>query len=82
MAILINLELDELRRRVASELNVDWTKPQINVALQAAEDWFETNKVSLLTSIDSATAPKVFTIGQKRRIATAWLKYKFSKGVN
>lgn len=44
MAILNSLELADLRRNIAKgEATIDWDKPKANAALQAIEDWFESN---------------------------------------
>jgi len=80
MAILIADELAELRRSCASErATVDYTKPQINAALQAIEDWFEANRASLGAAIEAA-APTKFNATEKRRLVKFYLQQKFTRG--
>lgn len=78
MAILAATPLAELRQAVASGLVVTWTKPIINTALQAIEDWFEANRASLGTAIE-AVAPGAFTNPQKKKLVAYWLSYKFGQ---
>jgi hypothetical protein len=84
MAVLNVTDLATLRQRVASNEAVDFTKPQVNVLFQAAEDWFEANKAGLISAMSAAgtAAGKTFTQAQLRRAATAWLAYKFAAGVS
>jgi hypothetical protein len=64
---------------IAKEISPDpvvWTKPVINLAFQAIEDWFEANKASGSAAVDAATAPFVFTGPQKKLLFAAWLLAK------
>lgn len=80
MAILIPDELAALRRQCASErATVNYTKSQVNAALQAIEDWFESNRVSLGVAVEAAT-PGQFNAAEKRRLVKHWLNHKFGKG--
>ncbi len=82
MAILSAPEQAELRRQIAAELPaVDFTKPQVNAAFQAIEDWFEANRASLSTAINAATVPAgyTFTAAQKRILVAYWLRQKFGR---
>ena len=76
MAVLSGLELAELRRAMATNGTVTWTKPQINAALQAIEDWFEANRASLGAAIE-AVAPGLYTAPRKKRLVAYWLRQKF-----
>lgn len=80
MAIMTPDELADLRRNCARErATVDYTKPQINAALQAIEDWWEANRAALGAAIEAA-APGVFSPAEKRRLAKHWLAHKFARG--
>lgn len=70
MAILLPDDLAELRQGAARDQTVNYTKAQINVAMQAIEDWFEANRPALAAAINSATAPYV----SRRRLSGAWLR--------
>ena len=76
MAILTGDELAELRRAMAANGTVTWTKPQINAALQAIEDWFEANRVALGAAIEAA-APGLYNATRKKRLVAYWLRQKF-----
>lgn len=79
MAILSVKELAELRRACARNVTpVTWTKPQINAALQAIEDWFEANRASLGAAIETA-APLQFAGPLKKRLVAFWLRQKFGR---
>ena len=78
MAILTLKQLADIRQSCYKGAPaVDYDKTQINAMLQAVEDWFEANRNSLNTAINTATAPKVFTIAQKKRAVAYWLEQKF-----
>ncbi len=80
MAVLSAEELAELRRRVRTSVgNVTWTKPQINAAVQATENWFEANRSSLVSAIDTATSPHSFTGAQKKALVAYWMLQKFAR---
>ena len=80
MAILAADDLTTLRAEVAADQGViAHTKPQINAAFQAIENWYEANRASLGTAIEAA-APGVFTAAQKRRLGKYWLRLKFQTG--
>ena len=77
MATLDALQLAELRREIARDTATqDWNKTTVNAALQAIEDWFEANKVSGSTAVDTATAPYVFTGALKKKLFRFWLLEK------
>ena len=85
MAVLTPQELERHRQRAEAEPTylgtAGTTKARMNQALQATEDWFETNKASLLSAIDTATSPAVLPIGMKRAVIVSWLMHKFTRGV-
>ena len=78
MAVLALPALAEIRQEVSRGVIVTWTKPTINAALQAVEDWFEANRASLGAAIEAA-APAAFTAAQKKKLVAYWLSYKFSQ---
>lgn len=76
MAVLTSEQLATLRQRIPAG---NWAKPTINAAFQAIEDFFENNRATISTAIDTATAPHVFTAAQKRRLVALWLLQKFAR---
>lgn len=82
MATLTADQLTDLRQACANgqAIPVNYTKPQINAALQAIEDWMEANKASLSQAINTATDPFVFTAAQKKELGRYWFKQKFERG--
>ena len=77
MPLLTAQQLASLRSDVArGQIPVTWDKTQINAALQAIEDWFESNRAALNTAINAATAPFVFPAGIKRLILLFFLTQK------
>ena len=54
---------------------VNYSKAQINAAIQALEDWWDDTQQQTTVSaeIDTATSPFVFTNAQKKKIAKFWL---------
>ncbi|KKM96614.1 hypothetical protein LCGC14_1176300 [marine sediment metagenome] len=80
MATLTGTDRAAARQLVArAGVPVDYTKPQIDAALQALEDLFESANVKAAVSkaIDGATAPQVLMSQQKRHIFRAFLRLKF-----
>jgi hypothetical protein len=77
MAALNPDELAELRRVISNGVvNVAYNKAQINAAVQAIEDYFETHRVELSAAIDAASTPFVFTNPQKKQLVRYWLDQK------
>jgi hypothetical protein len=77
MAILSPSELTDLRQRCAANVNtLSWTKAEVNAALQALEDWFDTSGRADAAAAMEAAAPGVFTNPQKRLIGKYWLLQK------
>ncbi|MGI9489096.1 MAG: hypothetical protein ACR2RF_25065 [Geminicoccaceae bacterium] len=81
MAVLTAEELTELRQGAANDsITLAWTKTNINAALQAIEDWWETTaKLDAATEIETA-APGVFSNPEKKLIGKWWMKKKFDLG--
>jgi hypothetical protein len=78
MAVLTPTQLDKIRQEVCRNVtDVNFTKPQINAAIQAVEDWFEANRPAISTAINTATSPLVLTVAQKKQVVAYWLLYKF-----
>jgi hypothetical protein len=78
MAIISVSDLASLRQRCAADATggVTWTKAQVNAAVQALEDWFDTTgRAGAAAAIESA-APGVFTNTQKKLIGKYWLAQK------
>jgi hypothetical protein len=77
MAQLTSAELDDLRQRLAAvSQTVTWTKPQVNTALQALEDWFDTSGRNAAGAAIEAVLPGVFTNAQKKAIGKYWMFQK------
>ena len=81
MAILTATQLAQLQNLSESERPpITHLKPQLNAAFQAVEDWFEANRASLSTALNTATTPLILTPSQKRALVKAWLLQKFERG--
>ena len=78
MAVLTPDELAEGRRDVTLRLpGVNYVKPDINAAIQALEDLFETTgRGNARGAITSAMAPFIPTDVQRDAIIAAWLRQK------
>ena len=79
MATLTSEERTKIRQACAKTLTVNYTKAQINLAVQAVEDWIMDNAAALSSAIDTATSPFTFTNPQKKKIVAEWAEYKFNK---
>lgn len=79
MAILLPDDLTDLRQGVARNQTVDYSKAQANAALQAVEDFMESNRAAMSTAINTATAPYVFPPAMKRRMFAYWCRQKFGR---
>jgi hypothetical protein len=83
MALLTSDQLAALRRQCArGEIPVNYTKAQINAALQAIEDTFESAALqnAISNAINTATSPLVLTAAQKRVLVKHWLASRFERG--
>lgn len=85
MSILTPDELTPIRRAVAEETDssIDWSKTQINAAVQAVENFAEARIPQISAAIDAATVPFGYTFSGPRKIAIIkyWLKSKYDRGV-
>ena len=80
MPVLTSLQLAELRRGCAHEqATINYDKAQINAALQAVENAFEGLRPTLNANINTATAPLILTLSQKRLVVKYWLQQKFGR---
>ena len=77
--VLTAIQLAAIRQDFVATLTIiNKTKPQINVALQAIDDWFEANRAALGAAIEAA-APGTFTGAQKLKLVKFWLRSKFDR---
>jgi len=82
MPVLSPAQLIEIRRSCsADDTLINFSKAQANLAIQAIEDWFEVNRASLNTAINTATAPLVLSATVKKRLVAFWLRQKFGREV-
>ena len=81
MAVLTVVQKGEISKAVAQKGTtvVSYTKPVAFAAIQAIEDWFETNRTNLSTAINIATAPTVLTIAHKSAFVKFWFQQKFER---
>lgn len=86
MSVLTTQELDDIRLELNKHVNVKqavWPsgtiKACINAALQAIEDWYETNKSEGSSDIDTATFPYgvTFTNTEKKWLFRFWMYRKY-----
>lgn len=79
MAILTSEQLAKRRQAVTREMYpdepIDYLKSDLNLALQAVEDWLITPALrgQMRGKIDDAV-PGVFTVAQRDKIWKAWLE--------
>lgn len=80
MAILTQIQLAKVRRKLSNGRTSTWNKPQVNAAIQAIEDRLQASKSILNSDIESA-APGIFTVAQKRIIfANAAVNFAVGEG--
>lgn len=89
MSVLTVTQLAECRNRLeGASIAITYTKPQINVALQAIEDAMTTQTIPAIATgltvpaylsgrIDTATTPLVLTAAQKKAAFALWARLKF-----
>lgn len=87
MAVITVNDLEDLRRRAARNKSPNWTKPQINAALQAIEDaMISTSNVgarSIKAQIGQAVeavAAGVFNAAQKDELFVLWCMINAKRG--
>ncbi len=72
-------ELTKLRQHVArGQTGINYDKTQIDTALEAVDDWFETKR-SELNSLLETSAPGIFSTPVKKKIIKFWLQHKYGK---
>ena len=78
MAILTAAQLTELRQRVQSSAapNPAANKTQINLAIQAIEDYYETTARPGFGAAIETAVPGRFTPAQKKQIGKFWMLQK------
>ena len=78
MAILTAAQLTELRQKIQISLspNPAAVKNQINLALQAIEDYYETTARPGFGAAIETAVPGRFTPAQKKQIGKFWLLQK------
>jgi len=81
MAILTPGEMARIHRSIDREVEVDYTKQVMRVALQAIEDWIDKPGVrnSLASDIDAATAPTVLNSATKKKFFKWWMQHRFPR---
>lgn len=77
MAVLSPTQLRSVRNACERKLVLTYTKPLVNAAAQAVEDWLVANAGSVSSAINGATSPFVFTPLQKKKIVAEVLRLKF-----
>jgi len=89
MAILTAKQIDDVRQPLVRELTsdgsgVNFTKPQVNAAIQAVEDVLTgaALQTALSNAINSATSPLVLTAAQKKLLVRWVLRSRFDRGNN
>jgi len=88
MAILTARQLDEVRQALVRELTADgvtginFTKPQVNAAIQAVEDVLTgaALQTALSNAMNTATSPLVLTAAQKKLLVRWVLRSRFDRG--
>lgn len=85
MAVLTASQLIEIQRDCERHFNgaqipINYVKSQLKAAAQAIENVFESAafKNAISSAIDTATAPLVLTVAQKKALVKYWLRVKFN----
>jgi hypothetical protein len=79
MATLTGAELDPIRRGAAEAIAMNTVKANLNLAIQACEDYYENTARAGFGAAIEAAAPGVFTANQKKQIGKYWLQSKFGR---
>jgi len=83
MAILTKRQLDDVRQALVGELKeANFTKPQVNAAIQAVEDVLTGGalQTALSNAMNTATSPLVLTATQKKLLVRWVLRSRFDRG--
>ncbi len=77
MAVLTDEQLTKVRRKMAQHLaSFGFDKPTVNAAIQEMEDWYESEKATVSSRLDTVTSPVVLTNAEKKAIGGAFLVEK------
>ena len=69
--------LTSIRQDCAREaIEINFTKLDVNAAIQALEKWWAGNEIAASEAIDLAVVPFMFSSEQKNAVLSAWLKNK------
>jgi hypothetical protein len=79
MAIIDDAEKAKIRQFISTIGAADYDKPTINSAMQAIEDWFEGERLTISSEIDLATSPQVLTNQQKKLLGAIWMLKKHGR---
>ncbi len=80
MATLSDQEKAELRQELARGEIATWTRGVADDASQAIENWFESNRSSLNSAINTATSPFTLSTALKTKLVKFYLRQKFARG--
>lgn len=84
MALLTGQQIDVARQGLSAEMpgQLVGTKSQLNAAIQAVEDTFESAALqnAINNAINDATTPLVLSAEIKRKLVRWWLKSRFDRG--
>ena len=80
MATIPVNDLTVIRRSLGRDVTISYIKSEVNLVVQAVEDWFDKAavKTSLNTDIEAAV-PGVFSTLQKKKIVKYWLQNRFGR---
>ena len=81
MATLTVAELAQVRRSLSprEDVPVDYTRGEINAAVQAVENWFEANRPGLTAAVATAVNNRTFAFINLDHIITSWCRYRVEK---
>lgn len=80
MATLTDAELHDISKELARRSpEVTWSKADIHAAIQVVEDWYEDDKTTVSSQIDTATSVGLFTNAQKKLIGALFMALKAPK---
>jgi hypothetical protein len=74
MVALTTKQLAQIRQGMArGRASVPWDKPTVDAAIQALEEWFESEKGNVSIIINNATGGPVFTVTQKKKLVALFI---------
>ncbi len=80
MATLSDAQKAQLRKELSKGEEVTWDRGTADLASQAIEDWFESNRASISTAINTATSPITLSAALKTKLVKFYLRQKFTRG--